>query len=133
MIEQLAIYLENRCGRVSDCCHVFKENDINLKYLSIADTTDFGILRVITSVNEKAKQVLKQAGFVTTSVQLIAVKVNDTPGELSSILNLFAENDIDVSYLYSYKDSANADIIAFKTNNEIKALELLNGKNKEIL
>lgn len=133
MIEQLAIYLENRCGRVAECCKVFNDNDINLKYISIADTTDFGILRVITDNNEKAKTVLQNSGFIVTNVSLIGVEVNDTPGELASLLNLFSTNNIDISYLYSFKNKEGKDIIAFKATKEQLALDILKNSNKKII
>lgn len=87
-VEQIAVFLENRKGRLCKFAQVLYDANINIKGMYIADTTDYGILRVITNDNEKAVKVLKENGFNTTVTELIGFKVSDKPGEMHKVLGI---------------------------------------------
>lgn len=133
MIKQIAVFLENRGGRVGECCNALKKAGINLKYMSIADTTDFGIMRTVTDNNDKALEALKNAGFVASIVDLIGIEVKDAPGELEMVLTAFAKENIDVNYLFSYSNDNKNAVIAIKVSNVELALKVLNNMNVKLI
>ena len=125
MIKQVAVFLENKAGKASACCKVLKDAGVNLLALSIADTQDFGILRLITEDNEKALSALKNAGYIASEVELVGVEVSDEAGALSDLLIALGDNGISVEYMYSYAESDGNAKIAFKTATPDKAIEAL--------
>ncbi|MDL2225331.1 amino acid-binding protein [Eubacteriales bacterium OttesenSCG-928-M02] len=102
MLQQIAVFLENKKGRLAMCTRILGDNDIDLIALSIADTTDFGIMRCIVDQPEKALEVLTKGGFTASSMDVLAVEVPDTPGGLAGVLELVDAADINVEYLYSF-------------------------------
>ena len=133
MIKQIAVFLENRGGRVGECCNALKKAGINLKYMSIADTTDFGIMRTVTDNNDKALEALKNAGFVASIVDLIGIEVKDAPGELEMVLTAFAKENIDVNYLFSYSNDNKNAVIAIKVSNVDSALKILTNMKVKLI
>ena len=133
MIRQLAVFLENREGRVGECCRALKEANINLNSMSIADTREFGILRLISDDNDRALKVLRQAGFVASMVELIGIEVPDTPGALADILISLYDADINIEYLYSYATESGHAQIGFKTSTPEKAKEVLKRSGAKII
>ena len=125
MIKQIAVFLENKEGRASACCKVLKDAGVNLLALSIADTKEFGILRMITDDNEKALSVLQGAGFLSSMVELVGLEVPDQSGALSDLLIELGEAKINVEYMYSYAGVDGHAKIAFKTATPEKAVEIL--------
>ncbi|MBE5740708.1 MAG: ACT domain-containing protein [Clostridiales bacterium] len=125
MIKQIAVFLENKEGKVSACCKVLKEAGVNLYALSIADTKDFGILRMITDNNAKALEALKEGGFLSSEVELVGLEVPDKAGALSDLLIVLGDNNINVEYMYSYAGVDGHAKIAFKTAVPDKAIEVL--------
>ena len=123
MIKQIAVFLENEEGKASACCKVLKDAGINLLALSIADTHDFGILRILTGDNEKALQALKNAGYLASLVELVGVEVPNQSGALADLLILLG--GINVEYMYSYAEADGHAKIAFKTATPEKAVEIL--------
>ena len=123
MIKQIAVFLENEEGKASACCKVLKDAGINLLALSIADTQDFGILRILTGDNEKALQALKDAGYLASLVELVGVEVPNQSGALADLLILL--DGINVEYMYSYAEADGHAKIAFKTATPEKAVEIL--------
>ena len=125
-VEQISIFLENKSGRLADVASVLAKAGINIRALSLADTTDFGILRLIVNDTEKAKQVLKDNGFTVGKTEVIAVEVLDRPGGLAEILNIVKNNGINVEYMYAFvqKSGGNA-IIIFRFDELEKAIETL--------
>ena len=131
MVKQMAVFMENRKGRIGELTKVLKKNNIDLVTLSIADTKDFGILRCITRDNARAEQALRAAGFTVTTTELIGVEVADEPGRLAEVLE---ENDVNIEYLYSFaRQSVGTGIILFKVDNEALALKALKDKGVKIL
>ena len=133
MVRQIAIFLENQEGKASACCRVLKEVGVNLLALSIADTKDFGILRILTDNNEKAVSALRGAGFLCSVVDLVGLEVSDKPGALSDLLISLGENNINVEYMYSYAEADGHAKIVFKTSAVEKALEVLTAAGAKLL
>lgn len=101
MVQQLSVFLENRAGELSEITNILYENDIDIRALFIAETTDYGVLRLIVTDTEKAKKALSQKEIITSQVAVTAVSVPDQPGGLGKLLKLLAEKNIDISYMYS--------------------------------
>lgn len=113
--KQISIFLENTAGRVADVAAVLKTAGINLRALMIADTADFGILRIIPDDTEKALAVLNAAKFTTRAADVLAAAVPDTAGSLCTVMNLFREHAINIEYLYASLENKNgAAVIIFK-------------------
>lgn len=133
-VEQISIFLENKSGRLADVAAVLAGAGINIRALSLADTTDFGILRLIVNDTEKAKQVLKENEFTVGKTEVIAVEVLDRPGGLAEILTIMKNNGINVEYMYAFvqRSGGNA-IIIFRFDELEKAIETLQKGGIKIL
>ena len=124
--EQLSVFLENRAGRLAEVIHTLAEAGINIRALSLADTSDFGILRMIVCDHEKAKEVLKEKGFTLGRTSVVAVEVPDEPGGLDSVLQLVSSNGINVEYMYAFiqREHGRA-VMIFRFDKVDEAVELL--------
>ena len=132
LVNQIAVFLENRTGRLLSLSKALSDSGIDLVSLNIADTSDFGIVRMIMSDNEKAAKALKEAGFVVKQTELVSIEVDDTPGGLTKVLEALGDSDIDIEYLYSYaKSNSSKASILFKTSDIEKANKIL--KNKKLI
>ncbi len=125
-VEQISIFLENKSGRLAKVSAVLAGSGINIRALSLADTSDFGILRLIVNDTEKAKQVLKENNFTVGKTEVVAVEVADRPGGLAGILEVMKDNKINVEYMYAmiHKDAGNA-VIIFRFDESEKAIEAM--------
>lgn len=126
IVEQISVFLENKPGSLEHATRVLKENNINIRTLSIAETVDFGILRLIVNDVDKTNNVLKDAGFRVSKTAVVAVEVPDQPGGLHSIMEVLNKENINVEYLYAFveKSGQNA-VIIFRFDNPEKAIEKL--------
>jgi hypothetical protein len=133
-VEQLAVFLENKSGRLAAITKILSDNGINIRALSVADTADFGILRVIVDQTDKAKQVLKNAGFTVGLTDVVAVEVADKPGGLSEVLAVLTQVEINVEYMYAFveKSGQNA-VIIFRFDDADTAIEVLLNAGIKIL
>ena len=133
-VEQLSIFLENKTGRLAEVTKAIAGNNINIRALSLADTSDFGILRLIVDRTEEAKTLLKDAGFTVGRTTVVAVKVQDTPGGLHHVLTILAENKINVEYMYAFvqKNGSHATMI-FRFDRIDQAIEALTANNIPML
>lgn len=102
MIKQISVFVENKKGRLAKITEVLGKAKIDLIALSIADTTNFGIMRCIVNEPDKAVQVLKDSGFTASATEVIVVEVPDETGGLAGVLKLLDEADISIEYLYSF-------------------------------
>lgn len=102
MIKQISIFVENKFGRLASIIETLANNNIDISALSIADTTDFGILRIIADKPEEAVIVLKEHGVAVKCTDVIAVAIDDTPGGLSKVLNVLTKKDITIDYMYAF-------------------------------
>ena len=133
-VEQLSIFLENKAGRLAEVTRALSRADINIRALSLADTSEFGILRLIVNDNEKAKTVLKEQGFTVGRTHVVAVEVDDRPGGLDAILHLLSGNGINVEYMYAFVQAGGKGatlILRFDKTDE--ALEVLTKHNIPII
>ncbi len=101
-VKQLSVFIENRSGRLDAACRALADKDINILALSLADTADFGILRLIVDDPEQGHDALKEAGFTVITNDVLAVEVEDKPGGLAAILDALREDDINVEYMYAF-------------------------------
>ena len=125
-IKQISIFLENTAGRIADVTKVLKDNSINLRAIMIADTADFGILRIITDDSEKALSVLKEAKFTTKTTDVLAISISDKVGALHDVMALFQNNGINIEYLYaSLEKTGDTAIIIFKVQDADKGLKVI--------
>ena len=100
-IKQITVFLENRAGRLLEITQLLADNNINLRALNIAETTDYGLLRVIADDCDNAVEVLKQNGAIVTTTDVLAVAVPNVAGGLNTLLQVLASANVDVSYMYS--------------------------------
>ena len=123
--KQISIFLENKEGRIANITSILANAKINIQALSLADTADFGVLRLIVDDNDKACQSLKTAGITFGETDVVAVQVEDKPGGLNNILHLIDEANINVEYMYSFTSIRNNAVIVFKFDNIDVAIEML--------
>ena len=100
-VKQLSVFVENRAGRLSNITRLLGDNGINIRAMSIADTKDFGILRLIVNDCEKAKQVLKDNSFAVTITSVLALRISDRPGGLADAMACLYKDNISVEYMYA--------------------------------
>ncbi len=133
-VEQISIFLENKSGRLAEVTGILAEQGINIRALSLADTADFGILRLIVNDTEKAKQILKSNGFTVGKTEVVAIEVPDRPGGLAGILGKLKDYEINVEYMYAFvqKSGENA-IIIFRFDEVDKAIDVLQKAGVKIL
>jgi len=133
-VKQISIFLENKSGRLAQVTQILAENGINIRALSLADTADFGILRVIVNDAEKASNILKTAGYTLGETDVLAVEVPDRPGGLANILLPLWKAGLDVEYMYAFvqRTGENA-IMIFRFEDVDKAIEALKESSVRIL
>jgi hypothetical protein len=126
-IRQLSVFLENKPGRLSTVCEALANANINLVTLSLADTTQFGILRLIVEDWEKAKRVLEECGYAARVTEVLALEVKDRPGGLAAILKVVEQAGISVEYMYAFAVKNQDDaILVFRFDQIDKAITALN-------
>ena len=124
--EQISVFLENRAGRLSEVTHVLAEAGLNVRALSLADTSDFGILRMILCNAKKGQELLKERGFTLGLTYVVAVNVDDRPGGLDEILQLMTSKNINVEYMYAFvTKTAQSATMIFRFDKVDQAIELL--------
>lgn len=125
-VEQISIFLENKAGRLAEVSRILAEAGINIRALSLADTSDFGILRLIVNQTAKAKEVLKEHGFTVGKTDVVAVEVTDRPGGLHNILDILYKSNVNVEYMYAFvQQSGSNAVIIFRFDNLDEAVRLL--------
>ncbi len=125
-VEQIAVFLENKSGRLAEITSILAKNDINIRALSVADTADFGILRLIVDNVEKAKNILQDGGFTVGKTDVLAVEVADKTGGLATVLRSLHRAAINVEYMYAFvnKTGENA-VLIFRFEKMGEAIEVL--------
>lgn len=133
-LKQLSVFLENKPGRLGHPCKALTEAGINIITLCLADTEQFGILRLIVKDWEKAKAVLEKAGCIVNVSQVLAIEIPDRPGGLESVLSILEPNAVNIEYMYAFtlKRSGNAVMIA-RIENADRAVSILSGKGVNVL
>jgi hypothetical protein len=125
-VDQIAVFLENKSGRLAEITKVLADNSINIRALSVADTADFGILRLIVNEPEQARRILKEAGFTVGKTEVVAVEVADRPGGLAEVLAAVTQAALNVEYMYAFLGkSGNNAVIIFRFDDADAAVLVL--------
>ncbi len=117
-VKQISVFLENRKGRLFDVSKELFEADINIRALFLADSSEFGILRLVVDNPEKAKTVLISSGFAANEADVFAVEVEDKPGGFFKVVKVLTEAGVDVEYTYAYAGASNTAILFFRVKDE---------------
>ena len=131
-LEQISVFLENKAGRLAEVTGTLADAGVNIKALALADTSEFGILRLIVGDHEKAKDVLKAKGFTVTRTHVVAVEVEHTAGGLHKILTILEGKGINVEYMYGFPYRADGAIMVFRFDRTEQAIEVLQQSNIKI-
>jgi len=125
-IKQISVFLENTTGRLSEVTKTLANANINLRAISIADTADFGILRLIADKTDEAVDSLNKAGFTTRQTDVVAVEIDDVPGSLAKLMELFQQSQVNIEYLYaSLEGQADKAVVIFKLKDHEKGQKIL--------
>ena len=131
-VKQLSVFLENKVGRINDVVRVLADNGINMTAFSIADNTDFGIMRVIVSDVDKAVKALHEKRFVVNLTDVVCLSCPNVPGALAGILDLLAAEDIFIEYMYAFSQGDTANVVIRPTDTK-RCLEVLHKHDMEVL
>jgi hypothetical protein len=132
MIKQLSVFLENKSGRLTEVTRVLGENDINISAFSIADTADFGILRMIVTKPDEAVKLLKEQGFSVHITDVICIIVPDKPGGLYKALDILSNEKISIEYMYAYS-MGNEAFVVIRTDSAKEAIEIFRKHKLELV
>ncbi len=133
-VDQISIFLENKSGRLAEVTRVLGKAGVNIRALSLADTSDFGILRLIVNDSAKAVNVLKENQFTVSMTQVVAVEVSDRPGGLAHILDILEREKINVEYMYAFVErSSDNAVIIFRFDDIDRAIKTLTAKGITVL
>ena len=133
-IKQISIFVENKFGRIAKIIDLLGENNINISALSIADTTDFGILRVIVDKSDEAVAVLKDSGVAAKCTDVIAVAIADQPGGLSRVLDTLTKAEITIEYMYAFVGKkTDKALMVVRTDDMPKSIEAFKAGNIELV
>lgn len=133
-LEQISIFIENKSGRLAEVTRVLGQGNINIRALSLADTSDFGILRLIVDQPDQAQALLKEQGFTVNKTHVVAVEVPDQPGGLATILNVLEDNHINVEYMYAFVERCQDNaVIIFRFDAIEAAINALTGAGMHVL
>lgn len=133
-VSQLSVFIENKSGRLADVTRTLADNKINIRALSIADTIDYGLLRLIVDDPARAKNALAGAGMTVTLTEVLAIEVPDRPGGLAGIIDILGEKDINIEYMYAFVGTSGANaIVIFRIERVDEAIAILQQKGVHIL
>jgi len=125
-IKQIFVFLENKAGRLGEVTKALAQAQINIRALSIADTADFGILRLIVDKEAEAIKALNDAGFQARVTDVVAVEIEDKPGGLAKVMELFQKKNINIEYLYaSLEGKEGKAVVIFKLEDHQKGLQII--------
>lgn len=132
--EQISVFLENKAGRLAEVTGVLAQAEVNIRALALADTSDFGVLRLIVDDNLKAEQALKSGGFTVGKTDVVAVEVEDRPGGLHSILDLLHQAGVNVEYMYAFvRQSGDNAVMIFRFDDIDGAVSLLQNNGVKVI
>ena len=133
-IKQVSVFVENESGKLSECLDILGENKIDIRALSIADTKDFGILRLIVDKPNEAKDLLKAKNYVVKVNDVVAIRISNEPGGLMKALHILKDSNIQIEYLYAFVgDSKESASVMLKVSDNEKTIELLKNNNIEFI
>ncbi len=134
-VKQISVFLENRSGRLAEVTRVLGDANLNIRALSLADTSDFGVLRMIIDYPERAYMVLKENHYTVQETEVVTLEVADQPGGLAGVLETLYQNQINVEYLYAFpeRDSVDKALLVFRFDDMDKAIKLLQDTGIKIM
>jgi len=132
--EQISVFLENKAGRLAEVTGILSEANVNIRALALADTSDFGVLRLIVDDNIKAVEALKNRGFTVGRTDVVAVEVEDRPGGLHRLLDMLQKDGINVEYMYAFvQHSGENAVMIFRFDNIDEAIKVLEEHNVKVI
>lgn len=133
-IQQLSLFLENKPGHLSAICRTLSSHQINISTLSLADTQQFGILRMIVREWDKARKVLEEQGFVVNLTEVVATEVEDQPGGMARVLEIIEKSATNIEYMYAFTfRKGNRAILVFRFDNPDAAIKTLTANGINVL
>ena len=132
-VKQLSVFIENRQGRLGEVLSVLKESGANILSMSLADTTEYGLLRIMVTAPEKAKDALNSKGFAAMVTDVLVIKIPHKAGSLQSILEIIAENNINIEYMYGLSIEGEDASIVVKANDLERTMAVLRENNIETM
>jgi hypothetical protein len=134
LVRQISVFLENKSGRLAEVTRTLRDHQIDIRALYIADTTEYGILRMIVDRPEDTVRILSESGFTVNSTNVIAIAIADVPGMLDQALETLSGSGISVDYLYAYVGRASTDaVVVMRVENPDLALTKLQSANVRVL
>ncbi|MCF6333828.1 MAG: ACT domain-containing protein [Draconibacterium sp.] len=133
LIKQVSVFLENKTGRLNEVTHILGGAGINISAFTIADTTDFGILRLIVPDPERAKDLLKQNGFSVQTTEVVLVKSPNNPGGLANMLGILESEKIFIEYMYAFSMNDTVAVIVIRPVDIQKCLTVLQNHKEELI
>lgn len=130
-IQQLSVFLENREGRLDDVLKVLASNDVNIVALSLADTSDYGMLRMIVSDPHKGRKSLKEAGITAMLTDVVALRVPHATGSLSKAMHQIVEGEVNVEYMYAFANGSDAAAV-LKSDDPARVTDILKGSGFDV-
>ncbi len=133
-VKQISVFLENKNGRLAEVTRIMAEGDISLKAMTIADTADFGILRIISEQPEKTLELLQSHNFTARVTEVIGVRLDDKPGALHDVMEIFEKNSVNIEYLYSTLMMEEGKVvIMFKVEDIDHGLDIIRSNGMEAI
>jgi len=132
-IKQLTVFLENRTGRLGEVLGVLKSTDINIVSMSLADTSDFGLLRLLVDKPEAGRDALQAQGFSAMLTDVLGVRLSHKVGKLQELLEVICKSDINIEYMYALSTGTEDASVVIKTSELEKAAKLLDGTEVELV
>ena len=130
-IKQLSVFLENRAGRLDEVLNVLAANDINIVALSMADTADYGMLRMIVNHPEKGRAVLREAGITAMLTDVVALRVPHATGSLSKAMHQIVEGEVNVEYMYTFANGTDASAV-IRCDDPLRVIDILKGSGFDV-
>ena len=130
-IKQLSVFLENRAGRLDEVLQILGANDVNIVALSMADTADYGMMRMIVSNPQKGRAVLKEAGITAMLTDVVALRVPHAAGSLAKAMHQIVDGDINVEYMYAFANGADASAV-IRCDDPLRVIDILKGSGFDV-
>lgn len=133
-VRQISVFLENKIGRLAEITQILGNKEINIRALAIADTTEFGILRMIVDRPQKAYEALEERGFTVSQTEVVVVEVEDKPGGLAQVMAVLGKEGINVEYLYAFvAPKGRGALVVLKIEEKKATVDLLQEEKVKIL
>lgn len=133
IVKQVSVFLENKSGRLKEVTEILGNAGINMSAFTIADTSDFGILRLIVSDPDRAKEILKKNKFAVQTTDVILIKTPNRPGGLAKMLNVLNEGNVFIEYMYAFSNSEDTAVIVIRPTDFQKCMDILQSHRGDFL